>query len=108
MAYVSRLSPNDGFTILDIRDAEAVHYGDPILDEILSLESFTGVESILDSSGNIILDSSNNPILGTATGAKMIVHTINNILDWFRTNADHIVQDSGYTNDTATYELINS
>ena len=78
------------------------------LDTLTELESFTGVDTIQDSNGNNILDSDSNPILAVENGSGSIIKTLNNILAWFRTNSAHLVQDSGYVIDTATYSLMNS
>ena len=77
-------------------------------EEVEKLNSFSGSETILDSSDGEILDSSGNRILDTQIGAAGLVITVNNIVSWFKSNLNHLIQDSGYTATKAEYELINS
>lgn len=77
-------------------------------EELNKLNTFSASETILDSSGGEILDSSNNRILDSQVGAAGVAVALSNVLSWFKTNAGHLVQDSGYTVNKATYELINS
>lgn len=72
------------------------------------LEMFAGSETILDSDGNEILDSSDARILDTCLGARGIAITLNNVLAFFRETLSHLIQDSGYTETQSLYELINS
>lgn len=72
------------------------------------LSTFSGSQAILDSSGDEILDSSDEYVLDTQIGAAGLVVTVNNIVSWFKSNLNHLIQDSGYTATKAEYELINS
>lgn len=72
------------------------------------LEEFHGSQTILDSNGDPILDSSSARILDTSYGAIGVVNTLNNIVSWFKNSLSHIIQDSGYTETQALYEILNS
>lgn len=72
------------------------------------LEEFHGSQTILDSNGDPILDSSSARILDTSYGATGVVNTLNNIVSWFKNSLSHIIQDSGYTETQALYEILNS
>lgn len=72
------------------------------------LEEFHGSQTILDSNGDPILDSSNARILDTSYGATGVVNTLNNIVSWFKNSLSHLIQDSGYTETQELYEILNS
>lgn len=72
------------------------------------LEEFHGSQTILDSNGDPILDSSSTRILDTLYGATGVVNTLNNIVSWFKNNSSHLIQDSGYTQTKELYEILNS
>lgn len=72
------------------------------------LEDFHGSQTILDSNGDPILDSSNARILDTSYGATGVVNTLNNIVSWFKNSLSHLIQDSGYTETQELYEILNS
>ena len=72
------------------------------------LEEFHGSQTILDSNGDPILDSSSARILDTLYGATGVVNTLNNIVSWFKNNSSHLIQDSGYTQTKELYEILNS
>ena len=72
------------------------------------LEEFHGSQTILDSNGDPILDSSSARILDTSYGATGVVNTLNNIVSWFKNSLSHLIQDSGYTETQELYEILNS
>ena len=72
------------------------------------LEEFHGSQTILDSNGDPILDSSSARVLDTSYGATGVVNTLNNIVSWFKNSLSHIIQDSGYTETQELYEILNS
>lgn len=77
-------------------------------EEVEKLEAFSGSQTLLDSEGIEILDSSNNRILDTEYGAAGVVTTLSNIVSWFKNNLSHLIQDSGYTQTKELYEILNS
>ncbi len=77
-------------------------------EEAEKLDAFSGSQTLLNSEGNEILDSSNNRILDTEYGAAGVVTTLNNIVSWFKNNLSHLIQDSGYTQTKELYEILNS
>lgn len=72
------------------------------------LEEFHGSQTILDSNGDPILDSSSARVLDTSYGATGVVNTLNNIVSWFKNSLSHLIQDSGYTETQELYEILNS